>query len=188
MTVVLIQDFPSTKAGQNGPMSDWGKVRERKRTRELAAGVAANAEVGERFMAGERLSCRVSVLRKKNRRNIRMDLFNVPGMIKGYLDGFTDAGLWGDDSQVVDFRICWMTAGQGEAWLRLAGVEDEGRGLLVFEIERIEDRDGKNDSESEAAIPYPAGGDAGVHRGGDRDEAGGCPEIPQDGLDVDGGD
>jgi hypothetical protein len=73
-----------------------------------------------------------------------MDLCNVPGMLKGYLDGFTDAQLWGDDSQLVDVRFRWMTPAQGAAWLEHAGEEDLGLGLLIFEIS-VEDSDGEDD-------------------------------------------
>jgi Holliday junction resolvase RusA-like endonuclease len=165
--ILLIQDFPSYKAGQNGRMMDWAKPEERARTRKLGRDTAENAPYQ---FGGERLVMRVSCIRPENRRNRRMDLCNVPGMVKGYLDGFTDAKLWNDDDQLVDIRFLWMTASQADTWLRIAGESDEGNGLLIFEIKREGELfDGENDGDVGSADADPAstrGGDPGGGAGG----------------------
>ena len=89
-----------------------------------------------------------------------MDVLNIPGMLKGYFDGFTDAGVWSDDRQVVDVRVFWMSPEEGAAWLRMAEVEDEGRGILVFHIKE-RTIGGSENSERTSAD----GGDAEICRG-----------------------
>lgn len=141
--LLLLQDFPTGKAGQNGQMYSKAKVAERARTREVGRLLIDQFCPPEwRFRTEEPLAvtvlcCRPSAWAKKNP---TMDLANLPGMLKGYLDGFTLGGLWPDDRVICDLRVRWLSLEGARRWCDSSEEAFQDRGVLLFHIRVVEEK------------------------------------------------
>ena len=102
---VSVEDFPYGAAGQNSGHHWREKSSERKRNRTMGKMIAVDrlARFPDSQLEG-RLRMEV-VAHSPMRDDLVHDTINLPAMLKGYFDGFTDAGVWGDDRQVCHLDI-----------------------------------------------------------------------------------
>lgn len=130
---IHIEDYPLSPASQNA--RNWRLTAdERDRNRQLGKACAMNAlrpydDCGLPYLRGE-LAAFVSIVPPEGRHlKFIHDTLNVAGMLKGYFDGFTDAGAWDDDWQITRLEVVQYLSESSRVGIRL--------GSLSFFIEEI---------------------------------------------------
>lgn len=129
---VDVEDFPYGSAGQNSGHHWREKADERRRNRTMGKMIAVDAMA--RFPNTGQLEgpCRMGVIAYSPMDDAHVhDTINLPAMLKGYFDGFTDAGVWQDDRQVRSLEVVQHS---GEYTRQVYP-----RGFLIFSIREVLD-------------------------------------------------
>lgn len=129
---VDVEDFPYGSAGQNSGHHWREKADERRRNRTMGKMIAVDAMARLPHMGRLEGLCRMEVIAYSPMGDAHVhDTINLPAMLKGYFDGFTDAGVWEDDRQVRSLEVVQHS---GEYTRRVYP-----RGFLIFSIREVLD-------------------------------------------------
>lgn len=129
---VDVEDFPYGSAGQNSGHHWREKADERRRNRMMGKMVAVDAMARFPHMGRLEGPCHMTVDAYSPMDDAHVhDTINLPAMLKGYFDGFTDAGVWEDDRQVRSLEVVQHS---GEYTRQVYP-----RGFLIFSIREVLD-------------------------------------------------